>query len=88
MHAVCLFLCAFICDRSLKSCQRQLPFPNIDLSKFETGSLREVYVFEDEENPNAPIEIHFPTLNISFKEYKALGKLKLCARGPQTVWLY
>lgn len=55
---------------------RQLPFPNIDSSKFQTGPPREVYVFEDEENPEAPIVIHFPLVNISFKEYKAPGKLK------------
>lgn len=56
---------------------RQLPFPNIDFSKYESESPREVYVFEDEENPDAPIVVHFPLVNISFKEYKAPGKLKL-----------
>lgn len=55
---------------------RQLPFPNIDSSKYEAEPPREVYVFEDEENPDAPIVIHFPLVNISFKEYKAPGKLK------------
>ncbi|XP_060790790.1 cytosolic phospholipase A2 zeta isoform X2 [Neoarius graeffei] len=62
----------------LKEAQRycaehQLPFPNIDSSKYEAETPREVYVFEDEENPNAPIVIHFPLVNISFKEYKAPG---------------
>ncbi|KAF4084376.1 hypothetical protein AMELA_G00127960 [Ameiurus melas] len=52
---------------------RQLPFPNIDFSKYESESPREVYVFEDEENPDAPIVVHFPLVNISFKEYKAPG---------------
>lgn len=55
---------------------RQLPFPNTDFSKFETGPPREVYVIEDEENPDVPIVIHFPLVNISFKEYKEPGKLK------------
>ncbi|KAB5562006.1 hypothetical protein PHYPO_G00013010 [Pangasianodon hypophthalmus] len=52
---------------------RQLPFPNIDSSKFDDKPPREVYVFEDEENPDAPIVIYFPLVNISFKEYKAPG---------------
>ncbi|XP_017332299.1 cytosolic phospholipase A2 zeta [Ictalurus punctatus] len=52
---------------------RQLPFPNIDFSKYESESPREVYVFEDEENPDAPIVVHFPLVNISFKEHKAPG---------------
>ncbi|KAG7328644.1 hypothetical protein KOW79_008588 [Hemibagrus wyckioides] len=52
---------------------RQLPFPNIDFSKFESEPPREVYVFEDEENPDAPIVVHFPLVNITFKENKAPG---------------
>ncbi|KAF4084373.1 hypothetical protein AMELA_G00127920 [Ameiurus melas] len=51
----------------------KLPFPNIDFSKYKSEPTREVYVFEDEKNPDAPIVIHFPLVNISFKEYKAPG---------------
>ncbi|KAF5885044.1 cytosolic phospholipase A2 zeta-like, partial [Clarias magur] len=50
--------------------ERQLPFPKIDYNKFKDKRPREVFVFEDEENPDAPIVIHFPLVNISFKEYK------------------
>jgi len=35
----------------------------------------EVYVFEDEENPEVPIVIHFPMINLSFKQFKAPGEL-------------
>lgn len=52
----------------------KLPFPNIDFSKYKSEPNREVYVFEDEKNPDAPIVIHFPLVNISFKDYKAPGK--------------
>ncbi|KAG7328604.1 hypothetical protein KOW79_008548 [Hemibagrus wyckioides] len=52
---------------------RQLPFPNVDFSKFEGEPPREVYVFEDEKNPDAPIVVHFPLVNITFKDYKAPG---------------
>ncbi|KAF5891469.1 cytosolic phospholipase A2 zeta-like, partial [Clarias magur] len=49
----------------------KLPFPNIDFTKYTSEPTSEVYVFEDEENPDAPIVICFPLVNISFKEYKA-----------------
>ncbi|KAM9431994.1 cytosolic phospholipase A2 zeta-like, partial [Clarias gariepinus] len=51
----------------------KLPFPNIDITKYESEPTREVYVFEDEDNPDAPIVICFPLANISFKEYRAPG---------------
>ncbi|XP_073725446.1 cytosolic phospholipase A2 zeta [Misgurnus anguillicaudatus] len=52
---------------------RKIPFPKIDFKKVESEPLQEVYVFEDQENPEAPIVIHFPLVNITFKEYKAPG---------------
>ncbi|KAM9431995.1 cytosolic phospholipase A2 epsilon-like [Clarias gariepinus] len=51
----------------------KLPFPNIDITKYKSEPTREVYVFEDEDNPDAPIVICFPLANVSFKEYKAPG---------------
>uniref|UniRef100_A0A8C8BZG0 Phospholipase A2 n=1 Tax=Oncorhynchus tshawytscha TaxID=74940 RepID=A0A8C8BZG0_ONCTS len=50
-----------------------IPFPRIDFSSLEGQPLKELYVFEDEENPKAPIVLHFPLVNISFKEFKAPG---------------
>ncbi|TRY91965.1 hypothetical protein DNTS_024554 [Danionella cerebrum] len=52
---------------------RKIPFPKADFKKLETEPLREVYVFEDKENPEAPIVLHFPLVNVSFKEFKAPG---------------
>ncbi|KAF5891465.1 cytosolic phospholipase A2 zeta-like, partial [Clarias magur] len=49
----------------------KLPFPNIDFTKYKSEPTREVYVFEDEKNPDAPIVICFPLVNVSFREYKA-----------------
>ncbi|KAM9465847.1 cytosolic phospholipase A2 zeta-like [Clarias gariepinus] len=51
----------------------KLPFPKIDFSKYKSEPNREVYVFEDEDNPDAPIVIHFSLVNSSFKEYKTPG---------------
>uniref|UniRef100_A0A8B9RA77 Phospholipase A2, group IVF, tandem duplicate 1 n=1 Tax=Astyanax mexicanus TaxID=7994 RepID=A0A8B9RA77_ASTMX len=52
---------------------RHLAFPRIDFNKVASEPEREVYVFEDEDNPEAPIIIHFPLRNVSFKQYKAPG---------------
>ncbi|XP_056332840.1 cytosolic phospholipase A2 zeta isoform X1 [Danio aesculapii] len=52
---------------------RKIPFPKIDFKKLESEPLREVYVFEDKNNPDAPIVLHFPLVNVSFKQFKAPG---------------
>lgn len=53
---------------------RKIPFPKIDYKKLESEPIKEVYVFEDKDNPEAPIVIHFPMVNISFKQFKAPGE--------------
>ncbi|XP_065100992.2 cytosolic phospholipase A2 zeta-like [Paramisgurnus dabryanus] len=57
---------------------RKIPFPKIDYKKVESEPIQEVYVFEDQENPEAPIVIHFPFVNITFKEFKAPGVKRVC----------
>ncbi|XP_052001294.1 cytosolic phospholipase A2 zeta isoform X2 [Xyrauchen texanus] len=52
---------------------RKIPFPKINFKKVESEPLKEVYVFEDKDNPEAPVVIHFPMVNISFKQFKAPG---------------
>ncbi|XP_048047221.1 cytosolic phospholipase A2 delta isoform X2 [Megalobrama amblycephala] len=52
---------------------RKIPFPKIDYKKLESEPIKEVYVFEDKDNPEAPIVLHFPMVNISFKQFKAPG---------------
>ncbi|XDV43092.1 hypothetical protein PO909_011637 [Leuciscus waleckii] len=53
--------------------ERKIPFPKIDYKKLESEPIREVYVFEDKENPEVPIVIHFPMVNLSFRQFKAPG---------------
>uniref|UniRef100_A0A8C2DUP8 Phospholipase A2 n=1 Tax=Cyprinus carpio TaxID=7962 RepID=A0A8C2DUP8_CYPCA len=52
---------------------RKIPFPKIDFKKVESEPLKEVYVFEDKENPEVPIVLHFPLANVSFKQFKSPG---------------
>ncbi|XP_058609507.1 cytosolic phospholipase A2 zeta-like [Onychostoma macrolepis] len=52
---------------------RKIPFPKIDFKEVESEPLKEVYVFEDQDNPEAPIVLHFPLVNVSFKQFKAPG---------------
>ncbi|KAL7873683.1 hypothetical protein AOLI_G00127540 [Acnodon oligacanthus] len=51
----------------------QVAFPKIDFNKVASEPQREVYVFEDEDNPEAPIVLHFPLTNVSFRQYKTPG---------------
>uniref|UniRef100_A0A673H2X1 Phospholipase A2, group IVF, tandem duplicate 1 n=1 Tax=Sinocyclocheilus rhinocerous TaxID=307959 RepID=A0A673H2X1_9TELE len=51
----------------------KIPFPKIDFKKVESEPLKEVYMFEDKDNPEAPIVLHFPLVNVSFKQFKAPG---------------
>ncbi|XP_077438095.1 cytosolic phospholipase A2 beta [Vanacampus margaritifer] len=50
-----------------------IPFPHVDFTKLEEAPQREVYILEDMENPEAPIVIHFPLVNVSFKHFKQPG---------------
>ncbi|XP_054653674.1 cytosolic phospholipase A2 beta-like isoform X2 [Dunckerocampus dactyliophorus] len=51
----------------------KLAFPHVDFARLEAEPQKEVYIFEDEENPKAPIVILFPLVNISFKHFKQPG---------------
>ncbi|KAF7667859.1 hypothetical protein LDENG_00040870 [Lucifuga dentata] len=50
-----------------------MPFPNADFASLEKEPKKEMYVFEDKENPEAPVVIHFPLSNVTYKEFKAPG---------------
>ncbi|XP_047432421.1 cytosolic phospholipase A2 epsilon-like isoform X2 [Mugil cephalus] len=52
--------------------EHNIPFPNVDFDSLEKDP-QEVYVFEDEGNPKAPIVIHFPLVNITYKDFKSPG---------------
>ncbi|KAJ6667282.1 hypothetical protein lerEdw1_017260 [Lerista edwardsae] len=60
-------------DQMCKYCKEQgIPFPNFELSD-EKKHLKECYVCEDAENPEAPIVLFFPQVNDTFRYYKAPG---------------
>uniref|UniRef100_A0A8D0HU99 Phospholipase A2 n=1 Tax=Sphenodon punctatus TaxID=8508 RepID=A0A8D0HU99_SPHPU len=58
--------------------EQGIPFPKIVLTEEDKKNPKECYLFADEENPDAPLVLHFPLVNSSFREYKAQG----VRRGP------
>ncbi|KAK9409735.1 Phospholipase A2 [Crotalus adamanteus] len=63
-------------SQSLQSCKyyadQGIPFPKAVL-KDDDKHLKECYLFEDAENPAAPILLFFPQVNDTFRYYKAPG---------------
>uniref|UniRef100_A0A8C3S0Q1 Phospholipase A2 n=1 Tax=Chelydra serpentina TaxID=8475 RepID=A0A8C3S0Q1_CHESE len=53
--------------------EQGIPFPRIEMSEEDRKNLKECYLFEDAENPRAPIVLFFPLVNDTFKKYKAPG---------------
>uniref|UniRef100_A0A8C3BBD7 phospholipase A2 n=1 Tax=Cairina moschata TaxID=8855 RepID=A0A8C3BBD7_CAIMO len=61
-------------EMTYKYCKIQkIPFPKVELSEEEEKNPKECYVFSDPEDPRAPIVIHFPLVNDTFKEFKEPG---------------
>ncbi|XP_076200776.1 cytosolic phospholipase A2 epsilon-like [Aptenodytes patagonicus] len=50
-----------------------IPFPKIHLSEEEKKNLKECYIFEDAETPEAPMVVFFPLVNDTFRKYKEPG---------------
>uniref|UniRef100_A0A672TMF4 Phospholipase A2 n=1 Tax=Strigops habroptila TaxID=2489341 RepID=A0A672TMF4_STRHB len=50
-----------------------IPFPKIHMSEEEKKNLKECYIFEDTETPEAPIVVFFPLVNDTFRKYKEPG---------------
>ncbi|NXO01778.1 PA24E phospholipase, partial [Rhinopomastus cyanomelas] len=50
-----------------------IPFPKVYLSEEEKKNLKECYIFEDTETPEAPIVVFFPLVNDTFRKYKEPG---------------
>ncbi|KFP50692.1 Cytosolic phospholipase A2 epsilon, partial [Cathartes aura] len=50
-----------------------IPFPKIHLSEEEKKNLKECYIFEDREIPEAPTVVFFPLVNDTFRKYKEPG---------------
>ncbi|XP_006883046.1 PREDICTED: cytosolic phospholipase A2 beta [Elephantulus edwardii] len=58
-------------------CQEQgIPFPPISLSPEEQHQPRECHEFSDPSHPEAPVILHFPLVNDSFKDHLAPGVLR------------
>uniref|UniRef100_A0A803V8Q2 Phospholipase A2 n=1 Tax=Ficedula albicollis TaxID=59894 RepID=A0A803V8Q2_FICAL len=61
-------------EMTYKYCKIQnIPFPKVELSPEEEKNPKECYIFADAEDPRAPIVIHFPLVNDTFKEFKEPG---------------
>uniref|UniRef100_A0A672HR07 Phospholipase A2 n=1 Tax=Salarias fasciatus TaxID=181472 RepID=A0A672HR07_SALFA len=63
----------FLKDTAVYCKEHDIPFPDADFAGLEKEPLQEVYVFEDEENPKAPIVMHFPLINLSYQQHKKPG---------------
>nr|XP_020864932.1 cytosolic phospholipase A2 delta [Phascolarctos cinereus] len=50
-----------------------IPFPRVELSQEERLQPRECHVFSDPDCPEAPTVLHFPLVNLSFREHSAPG---------------
>ncbi|XP_052037424.1 cytosolic phospholipase A2 delta [Apodemus sylvaticus] len=61
-------------QQSEKYCRaRGLPFPRVEPSPEDHRQPRECYLFSDPTCPEAPVLLHFPLVNDSFRDYSAPG---------------
>ena len=58
-------------------CTEQIPFPSFSILE-DDNSLKECYVMENPQEPDAPIVAYFPLISDTFQKYKAPGKPPLC----------
>ncbi|XP_075283717.1 cytosolic phospholipase A2 zeta isoform X3 [Opisthocomus hoazin] len=63
-----------VLELTQKYCKEQeIPFPKIEVNEEDEKKPKECYVFVDDNNPKAPIVLHFPLVNDTFQKYKAPG---------------
>ncbi|XP_061318348.1 cytosolic phospholipase A2 zeta isoform X2 [Pezoporus flaviventris] len=63
-----------VLELTQKYCEeREIPFPKIKWSEEDEKQPKECYMFVDDDNPKAPIVLHFPLVNDTFQKYKAPG---------------
>ncbi|XP_071160113.1 cytosolic phospholipase A2-like [Mytilus edulis] len=53
--------------------KHEIKFPKINVDKYEGKNVQEVYIFEDENDPECPIIMHFVLVNKDFRTYKKPG---------------
>lgn len=51
-----------------------LPFPQVEPSPQDQRQSKECYLFSDPACPDAPVLLHFPLVNASFKDHSAPGE--------------
>ncbi|KAJ7413477.1 hypothetical protein WISP_90024 [Willisornis vidua] len=62
-------------DQTCKYCSEQgIPFPRVDMSEEDRKNLKECYLFDGAETPEAPVLLFFPLINDTFQKYKAPGQ--------------
>ncbi|XP_054825913.1 cytosolic phospholipase A2 zeta-like [Eublepharis macularius] len=52
---------------------RGIPFPHIVVTEHDRRNPKECYMYLHPKNPKAPIVLHFPLVNNTFRKYKAPG---------------
>uniref|UniRef100_A0A8C3NHG7 Phospholipase A2 n=1 Tax=Geospiza parvula TaxID=87175 RepID=A0A8C3NHG7_GEOPR len=57
----------------VRKAMQEIPFPKIEISEEDRENLKECYVFEEADSPQAPTVLFFPLVNDTFKKYKAPG---------------
>ncbi|XP_068049531.1 cytosolic phospholipase A2 zeta isoform X1 [Anomalospiza imberbis] len=63
-----------VLELTQKYCEEhEIPFPKIKFSEEDEKKPKECYMFVDDNNPKAPIVLHFPLVNDTFQKYKAPG---------------
>ncbi|XP_069579116.1 cytosolic phospholipase A2 beta [Brachyistius frenatus] len=61
-----------VLEKTVAYCKdHDIPFPSTNFASLEPQ--KEMYILEDEENPKAPIVIHFPLVNDTYKDFKRPG---------------
>ncbi|KAK3584072.1 hypothetical protein CHS0354_014971 [Potamilus streckersoni] len=54
----------------------KVPFPPIDTTVFDREGMKELYIFENPNDPHCPVVLHFPLVNIEFRKYLQPGVLR------------
>ncbi|CAC5401234.1 PLA2G4 [Mytilus coruscus] len=53
--------------------KHEIKFPKINVDKYKDENVKELYIFEDENDPECPIIMHFVLVNKDFRTYKKPG---------------
>ncbi|KAE8587140.1 hypothetical protein XENTR_v10021873 [Xenopus tropicalis] len=71
-------------EQTCKYCTTQgIGFPSVTLKEEEKSHHKECYCFVDDDNPHAPIVLHFPLVNDTFRKYKEPGVLRSEEEMPE-----